>query len=340
MREKALVVCIVCFSLLFAAIFAELFLRVTESATTYTEKIHGRYQTPYALHPVTNDPNIDCTIPFKRDNFLYHLKTNSEGLRDREHPLKKEPGQYRILALGDSFTEGVGASLDETWPKQLEKLLNERGLPVQASVISGGRAGSDPALCYRRLTERLLKYRPDMVILATNTSDYNDLAVRGSAYMGKGGLVAPRGEFLWRHSHLFRLFAMGILKWNAFLMPPKKWRQMEEAAKELFVDFHKKFARLGQEEGFWFVHIHHPYPFELGKDDIFDSSYLTGRQDLEIADIKPCMEKGLDLAGPPEDYSLKHDGHYNAKGYRQFALCVMEVLEAAGLPGKLQQPGP
>jgi lysophospholipase L1-like esterase len=331
MRGKVLAAGIVLFSLLFGMVLAELLLRVTETAATYTERIHGIYRTPYELQPVTHHPNSRRTVVLKRDGVSYYFETNSEGLRDIEHPLTKEPGEYRILALGDSFAEGVGAFLEENWPKQLESLLNERGLPFSTRVISGGRSGSDPALCYRRLAENLLKYRPDMVILATNTSDFGDLAVRGPAYLGKGSPVPPRGELLWRHSHLFRFFAMRVLKWNHFLQPQDKWQQMEENARELFAEYHKKFVGLAQREGFFFVHIHHPYPFELGKGYIFDIQGLIERHGLEIADIKPCLERRLNSAGPLENYSLKHDGHYNAKGYQQFALCVEEVLVATGL---------
>jgi hypothetical protein len=77
------------------------------------------------------DPEFGCVhIPgklvtwrlegFSRD----HL--SSTGLRDSEHALGKPPGVYRIALLGDSSTESLQVSLDQTYGKVLERLLNER----------------------------------------------------------------------------------------------------------------------------------------------------------------------------------------------------------------------
>ena len=43
---------------------------------------------------------------YKDRDFEYSQRVNSSGLRGSDIPLKKKPGTYRILMLGDSFTMG------------------------------------------------------------------------------------------------------------------------------------------------------------------------------------------------------------------------------------------
>ncbi|MBI3784969.1 MAG: hypothetical protein HY270_16370 [Deltaproteobacteria bacterium] len=55
-------------------------------------------------------PNLDLEVFTDVPGRLaYHLKTNSDGFRnDHEIPPAKEPGELRILSLGDSFSVGYG----------------------------------------------------------------------------------------------------------------------------------------------------------------------------------------------------------------------------------------
>jgi hypothetical protein len=54
----------------------------------------------------------------------FPVKTNSYGLRDHEFPMTPDAETFRILCLGDSLTFGAGVRLEDTYPKQLESLLN------------------------------------------------------------------------------------------------------------------------------------------------------------------------------------------------------------------------
>ena len=52
---------------------------------------------------------------------------NSRSLRTREYTQRKEPGTYRVLALGDSFTFGSGGVPHrQHWPTLLEEGLSKR----------------------------------------------------------------------------------------------------------------------------------------------------------------------------------------------------------------------
>src|SRR5215510_907252 len=75
-------------------------------------------------------------------------RINSHGLRDREYDYAKPPGTFRILALGDSYTEGLQFDLEQIWPKMLERRLNTRGGGFKYEVINAGRSGMGTGIEY------------------------------------------------------------------------------------------------------------------------------------------------------------------------------------------------
>jgi len=100
-----------------------------------------------------------------------YTSINSHGLRDREIPYERQ-GAFRILVLGDSFTEGQQVDQDHTFVKLLERQLNaEAGGPPAFEVINGGVSawGTDNELLFFR--NEGWKYHPDLVLLAFNTGN-------------------------------------------------------------------------------------------------------------------------------------------------------------------------
>ena len=169
---------------------AELFLRYgLKRYSSYSEKnSEFLYVSPYTVKESNWSPvwqkNLHVYKPNYRSSlnfaeYAYHIQTNSEGLREAEIPVPNPHSDYRILALGDSFTEGRGAGQDSTWPKSLERKLNASAGSRKTMVINAGISGSDPFFEYQLLKERLLKYNPNMVIVAINSSDIDDLIIRG-----------------------------------------------------------------------------------------------------------------------------------------------------------------
>ena len=103
------------------------------------------------------------------------VETNTQGLRDREHPRERPAGTRRLLALGDSQTFGDGLALEETWPKQLETRLAREEPARRWEVLNAGISGTD-TWQHARLLERLSgAYELDGVVLAFYV---NDVAVR------------------------------------------------------------------------------------------------------------------------------------------------------------------
>ncbi len=104
------------------------------------------------------------------------LRISSDGLRDREHARLKPPGTWRLAVLGDSFTQGREARLEETFPRVLERLLaNCPALAERApEVINFGVAGYGTAQELLALRHRVWSYDPDAILLAFY--DGNDVA--------------------------------------------------------------------------------------------------------------------------------------------------------------------
>ena len=76
--------------------------------------------------------------------FSFRHSYNSFGLRDVEFVPKADNSDYLILALGDSFTEGIGTNQDSTWLKFLCNRLKYQYGNREIIGYNGGSAGSDP----------------------------------------------------------------------------------------------------------------------------------------------------------------------------------------------------
>lgn len=117
-----------------------------------------------------------------------YTRINGLGLRDREIPYARQGG-FRILVLGDSFTEGIQVDQDKTFAKLLERQLNAEAGSQVFEVLNGGVAGwgTDNSLLFFR--HEGWKYRPDLVVLAFNTA--NDIMENHHALMRGTGFPYP-----------------------------------------------------------------------------------------------------------------------------------------------------
>ena len=76
--------------------------------------------------------------------------------------------EKKILALGDSLTEGYGIRPNYSYPTQLEQKLKKSGKNYK--VLNGGISGSTTASGLSRL-KWFLKAKPDIVIVALGAND-------------------------------------------------------------------------------------------------------------------------------------------------------------------------
>lgn len=126
-------------------------------------------------------------------NSPFHVRTNAYGMRMGEVSLEKDAGVFRIAAMGDSSTFGWMLDEDESYPQQLETLLNQAGSERYEALNFGvpGYTSYHGLKQYQNLVQR---FKPDALILAYGFNDSyearlpeNELFER----MNDAGLLEP-----------------------------------------------------------------------------------------------------------------------------------------------------
>jgi len=118
--------------------------------------------------------------------------TNNRGMRgpgDYDHG--KKEGSYRVAVMGDSFTFGVGVKAEETYAYVLQKSL-DRSESGQYEVLNFGVSSFSPILELVYLKKELVRYEPDMLVLALDLCDVQDdyFYEPHLVYDAKGEIVA------------------------------------------------------------------------------------------------------------------------------------------------------
>jgi hypothetical protein len=116
---------------------------------------HGSNQQPYYLFK-PNEDYLWGGIPVHID---------SRGFRTQEFTIPKPANTFRILNIGDSVAFGWDVHQEETYGKQLERLLNQSDPSKHYEVINAGIPGWNPEDERNFLSGEGLQYQPDLVIL-------------------------------------------------------------------------------------------------------------------------------------------------------------------------------
>jgi lysophospholipase L1-like esterase len=107
------------------------------------------------------------------DSDIIKKKTNNLGLAS-EFNLDILNDKFKILVIGDSFTESLGVNTQNSWPNQLQKKLKEN-LYNNVEIYNGAIAGYNLDQYYFRIKDLFQKIKPDMIIIgfATATDFYD-----------------------------------------------------------------------------------------------------------------------------------------------------------------------
>jgi lysophospholipase L1-like esterase len=100
---------------------------------------------------------------------------NQYGLRDHDFAMQKAPGEFRVVAIGDSFTFGVGVQLDDCWTEVCERELRTRrdGGPVEV-INAGFSSGYKPSDYEDWILTSGLRLQPDVVVIGLCLNDLHE----------------------------------------------------------------------------------------------------------------------------------------------------------------------
>jgi lysophospholipase L1-like esterase len=305
------------FTIFSTLIFVEILLRLSGIVAVYMERRVYHYKSMY--------DNTYADFHIKGRLYPTELKSgfeysflrvpNSEGFSDKEWQIIKSDSIYRVVAIGDSFTEGDGTHSDSTWMKFLERQINDNHF----DYMNAGLCGSDAVFSYYVYANKLLKYKPDLAILCINNSDIDDIIIRGGFERFNGNTIsfnkAPWWEPIYAASHISRLFFR--LFYDNKLIPKSEIKKKDLEAINTIQSSLLKFKILCDENNCDFVCVLHPTKYDLSESINELNAIIPFCQDnsiqyIDLYDfyIQNNVDKNMDK------YYWEKDGHHNAKGYK------------------------
>jgi lysophospholipase L1-like esterase len=285
----------------------------------------------------------------RTEEFAFSYRHNGAGFRDLERSTEKPAGVYRILALGDSFTYGVGAAFEETFPRRLEHQLNTvlgGGPPVE--VVNAGIPGYWPEAERLMLEHHGLAYSPDLVLVAFLPNDVVDthrggpqidVATGFLVQRARGGTETPFA-WLFARSHLFRgLHASSsrVRGWAAGLGRARPIEDVDQdgAARDAaWVRIEQEYTRMAAlasaraaRMALVFLPQKGPWKPDSGDDSERRLARWAAAHGALFIDTKPALRAAWESA--PLYYPI--DGHCTPAGYAVIARTIAAALLASPL---------
>jgi lysophospholipase L1-like esterase len=278
------------------------------------------------------------------------VRYNSERFRGGEVPPRR-PGVWRVMVLGDSFSEGQGVREEDTWPRRLEARLNRDG-GERYEVINGAHRAND----FPEIHEwfyRLLSHEPDLVIYAMVMNDAEQSAafrarthllqdwitVRGRATRGRyrklGGLDS-RLAFLVRERLALLLVDRATRSWYRGLyseLNAEGWRETQGRIRDMDQRMRLSDGRLLVARWPLIAGLPDRYPFEETHARIGAFLEASG---IASHDLLPVLrrERSEALTVHPTDR------HPNERAHELVALSLAPVVEEMlGELGTTRSPG-
>jgi hypothetical protein len=243
--------------------------------------------------------------------YFVSYRFNSLGFRGPDYAIPAPEGTFRILALGDSFTMGVGVHEQDTFAAQLESGLNaaadRRGESIHYEVINAGVGGYSTE--QERLSYELFAsaYEPQVVLL---TMVYNDdLAFVDEVKLGYvPELAEPPLSSLW--ARLGRL------------QQPERAYDYSTSVREL-LRLHQSCRERGARLAVAIFRQSSWEPWLQLVDAVTEGVRGTG---IPVLDLGPAL-----LAVPEELTVHPADGHPNEIAHRLAAEEIERFLQVEGM---------
>jgi lysophospholipase L1-like esterase len=158
----------------------------SEAAPAFQGLFTGDDATGYRLLPGGH-------ARFTTAEFDTDIAINSQGVRDDEEIGPKQPGERRIVILGDSLVLSVQVQFGQTFGEILEHRLNAEQSRYRYRVINAGVQGYGPVeelLFFRSIVQRV---QPDVVVETLFVGNDAEDAFTSRTRLDEGGRAVPVG---------------------------------------------------------------------------------------------------------------------------------------------------
>ncbi len=313
-------------------ILFEIVLRVTGIYQTYFEKIGKGYSSYYNQRSTKRFMSYPPNDSFWMDHkeFRYRYFTNRMGVRERNIENPKPAGTFRLIMMGDSFTEGMGAPYDSSWVRQFEQRLISSNCH-NIEVFNFGISGADPFEAFTLFNDSLVKYSPDLAVYCMNKSDLDDYIFKGGfeRYQPDGTMKYRSGpwfETFYRYSHVARYIVISIFGKSQNLVDPNEKKTSITPITKCFL----KWQQECRKKGISFFVIQHPEEEDINNpaNDYTNAVFsmladTLSALNLHYHDIYKSVKK---VSANKNDYYWPTDGHFNSKGYTIMGNAIYETL--------------
>ena len=317
--------------LVYCILVLELGLRFLGKYDTYFEKKAGKYESIYKYRPqnaLHKRQANDSFLSASQNEFSYQFVTNSWGYSDQEWT-PNDSNSFKILVLGDSFTEGVGTPQDSSWVAQISKFDTAKKL----QGFNAGIAASDPFTNFYALEKELKNLNPNLIIQIYTNQDFNeDILLRGGMKRFKNEYLSypshSKMEIFYAYSHIYRMIY--------HRKSDKRYYVSKSDLKKL--DVESSFQELIQLYNRWTIQNQIPvllifFHTESYYYSIADSFYpldIENRkvsQYLKIKSVSACYRNEFKKRGDSfHQLWWENDGHHNSEGYKMMAKCIEDVI--------------
>jgi lysophospholipase L1-like esterase len=320
---------------------SEAYLRSTERYASYQEKngTPGMAVTPeWLAEPWIYTHAKNGHYVEKKVEYTWEVWSNSEGLTG-DWPVPEKPkGEFRIIAVGDSWTEGVGDPEGRGYVGRLARDLAGAKGSRRYRVLNAGVSGSDPVYGLELLRRRLVKYHPDLVLLTINSSDVDDLKRRGGLDRftpeGNPKRRLPVWTWFFNHSHLVRAFVLDWLHYSWELQSPAERAYATEVAIRDLAGAGIRANQFAAENGFKLLLLFHPHAHEVDQGhyraELIEVQRRLREERIDFVDVLPDFVAAIHGPAAPE-FFWPRDSHATPKGYTIFAKALERELKARRL---------
>jgi len=282
----------------------------------------------------------------------------------------------RILAIGDSFTFGVGVEARDAFPEVLEREL-DRAWPGAWTVRNGGVGGYGPLRSASHLFGSQADWEPDVVIHAlyvgNDLEDPHPDTFREDPVVHNGRMVTPGRHPLLRlrlalrtRSHLYAFVrqhayglyvASGLARRSQYLDPMglAEWpARVESESWPAGRDAMVAIRDWCREHGARYVVVLVPTRWQVddaawtdyreawGSDRAFDRDHAQRVVTAELAaagvDVLDLLPLLREAVAAGERPYFRHDTHWTARGHALAAEAIRADLEARGWIGPSGDP--